>query len=85
MADYEYQTQGTCSKAIRFGIDDEGKLHDIQFFGGCPGNLLAISTILEGADAAETAGKLRGLRCATKPTSCSDQLATAIDLALQQR
>lgn len=85
MADYEYRTQGTCSKLIRFGIDDEGELHDIHFTGGCPGNLLALSTVLDGADAAATADKLRGLRCAAKPTSCADQLATAIDLALGQR
>ena len=83
MHGYEFQTQGTCSKYIRFGIDD-GKLYGLQFYGGCPGNLQALSTLLEGADAAETAEKLRGNRCGNKPTSCADQLAIALSLALER-
>ena len=83
MAAYEFQTQGTCAKAIRFGIED-GNLHGVQFYGGCPGNLMALGTLLEGADAADTAQKLRGNPCGNKPTSCADQLAIAIGLALEK-
>lgn len=83
MAGYEFQTQGTCSQAIRFMIED-GNLHNVQFYGGCPGNLLALGKLLEGADAVETAKKLRGNLCGNKPTSCADQLAIAIELAMER-
>lgn len=79
--DYTYQTQGTCARYIDFAIED-GKLHNISFMGGCPGNLAAISKMLEGADAKATADILRGNTCGMKPTSCTDQLAKAIDTAL---
>ena len=50
MQSYSYNTSGVCSKAITFSIDD-GKIYDIKFYGGCPGNLLAIGKLLEGTDA----------------------------------
>ena len=81
--DYTYQTQGTCARYINFAIED-GKLHNVSFMGGCPGNLAAISKMLEGTDAKATADMLRGNTCGAKPTSCTDQLAKAIDAALAQ-
>ena len=81
MAHYDSSTRGTCARSIRFDIED-GKLHDIAFEGGCNGNLKAISLLLEGADARETAEKLRGNTCGRRPTSCADQLAIAIGQAL---
>lgn len=79
MKDYSYQTERTCSKQINFSIDDEGKLHNVQFLGGCPGNLPAISKLVEGKDAKEIADILRGNPCGGRGTSCADQLAIAID------
>lgn len=81
--EYTYQTQGTCARFINFAIDD-GKLHDISFYGGCQGNLAAISKLLDGTDAKATADLLRGNLCGSKPTSCTDQLAKAIDAALER-
>ena len=81
MTHYDYATRGTCARFIGFEIED-GKLHNIAFQGGCNGNLKAISKLLEGADARETADKLRGNTCGPRPTSCADQLAHAIDGAL---
>ena len=79
---YTYPTQGTCAGLIDFSIDD-GKLHDVRFTGGCPGNLAAIGKLVEGADARSTADLLRGNTCGRRPTSCADQLARAIDSTLQ--
>ena len=81
MAHYNYTTRGTCARRIEFDIKDE-KLHDIRFENGCNGNLKAIGLLLEGADARESADKLRGNTCGPRKTSCADQLARAIDLAL---
>lgn len=77
----EFIPSGTCSKKITFEID-RGKLRNLQFVGGCPGNLSAIVKLLEGADALRTAELLRGNQCGSRGTSCADQLAIAIENAL---
>ena len=33
----EYTTKGTCSRKILFEVED-GKVHNVQFVGGCNGN-----------------------------------------------
>ncbi len=78
---YTYKTNGTCSSMIDFDIVD-GKLHNITYTGGCNGNLKAIGSILEGADAKFAVERLSGIRCGFKDTSCGDQLARAIREAI---
>ncbi|MCL2609657.1 MAG: TIGR03905 family TSCPD domain-containing protein [Treponema sp.] len=78
---YHYQTQGSCSRELTFDLRD-GRIHDIAFAEGCKGNLKAVALLAEGMEAAALSGKLRGLTCGTKPTSCGDQLAVAIEGAL---
>lgn len=82
MENHAYQTENICAKTISFDLED-GKLYNVRFQGGCPGNLLAISKLLEGTDAKEAADLLRGNPCGLKTTSCTDQLAQAIDEALK--
>ena len=77
----EFIPTGICSRKITFEIED-GKIHNLKFYGGCSGNLRAISTLLEGSDAVQTARLLRGNQCRDKGTSCADQLAIAIEQAL---
>lgn len=74
---FSYATNGVCSRKITFDIVD-GKLHNVQFEGGCPGNLLAISKLVEGKDALEIAELLAGNDCRGRGTSCADQLSQAI-------
>ena len=81
MTHYTYHTQFVCSKEISFDIE-EGKLHNVCFVGGCPGNLLAVGKLIEGQDARRVADTLKGTDCAGKGTSCADQLAKAIVQAL---
>ena len=76
--DYQYRTKGTCSQLIDFSIDEEGKLHDVKFTGGCNGNLKGIGKLVEGEDAKTVANKILGTTCGFKQTSCPDQLAKAI-------
>jgi len=78
---FQYRTQGTCSEMIEFEIID-GKLHNVQFYGGCHGNLQGIGKLVEGMDANEVIAKLGGIRCGYKDTSCPDQLSRAIGVAL---
>ena len=77
---YEYKTKGTCSQSITFQIDD-GIVHDVQYFGGCNGNLKGISALVEGMPVDEVISRLEGTTCGMKPTSCPDQLAQALKMA----
>ena len=79
MKHYSYQTQGTCSMLIDFDIDDEGRIHNVQYLGGCNGNLQGIGRLVEGMDCHEVRNKLQGIRCGFKDTSCPDQLARALE------
>ncbi|MDR2343208.1 MAG: TIGR03905 family TSCPD domain-containing protein [Spirochaetaceae bacterium] len=81
---FEYKTSGTCASKIFFDIN-EGKVHKIQFEGGCNGNLKAISTLCEGMPAEDLVKKLHGIECGFKGTSCGDQLARAVEKALEHQ
>ena len=85
MQSYTFQPRRVCSKRIDFALDEAGRLHDVEFTGGCPGNLQAIGKLVEGKNAAEIADILRGNDCGGRGTSCADQLAEAIDAALAKR
>ena len=74
---YSYKTSGTCSREIFFEIED-GKLTNVEFLGGCNGNLKGIGALVEGADVDEVISRLEGITCGMKSTSCPDQLATAL-------
>lgn len=74
---FQYKTSGTCSSAITFDVKDN-KLVSVQFTGGCNGNLKGISKLVEGMDIDEVISRLDGIQCGYKPTSCPDQLATAL-------
>jgi len=77
---YEYKTSGTCSQRIYFEIED-GKVKNVEYFGGCNGNLKGISSLVEGMDVDEVITRLEGTTCGMKPTSCPDQLAQALKKA----
>ena len=79
---YTYTPRFVCSREISFSIED-GKLHQVRFKGGCDGNLKAIGKLLEGQDALYAAQVLRGHVCNGRGTSCADQLAQAIEAALE--
>ncbi len=74
---YTYRTKGTCSRSITFDIED-GVVRNVQFEGGCNGNLKGIGAIVDGMKVEEVIDKLSGIRCGFKSTSCPDQLAQAL-------
>ncbi len=81
---YTYRTKGTCSQQITFDIDN-GTVKNIEFFGGCNGNLKAISKLVDGMSATEIIAKLKGNTCGFRSTSCADQLALAIEKAMESK
>ena len=78
--EFTYKTKGTCSQMIRFDVE-EGKVHNVQFFGGCNGNLKGIASLVEGMDIDEVIARVEGIHCGMKATSCPDQLAQALKSA----
>ena len=80
---FTYRTRGTCSQQILFDVDGK-TVRNIEFIGGCNGNLQGISRLVEGMKAEDAIARMRGIRCGFKNTSCPDQLAIALGEALAQ-
>ena len=49
MKDYTIPTHNICPRSISFSLED-GKIFNIKFAGGCPGNTKAIAKLLEGTE-----------------------------------
>lgn len=82
-----YQTRGVCSKQITFEIKEENGrkiVRDVSFLGGCSGNTQGVARLVEGMEVNDAIQRMEGISCNGKPTSCPDQLARAIKLALEQ-
>ena len=79
----KYTTSGVCSKEIQFEVVD-GKLHNVQYLGGCNGNLQGVGALVEGMEIHEAITRLKGIKCGMKGTSCPDQLATALEKYLSE-
>ena len=74
---YEFKTSGTCAQRILFDLVD-GKVQNVQFIGGCNGNLKGIASLVEGMDVDTVIERVQGITCGMKKTSCPDQLAQAL-------
>ena len=80
---FEYKTQGTCSQRILFELDGN-IVKNVQFLGGCNGNLKGIGSLVEGMNIDDVISRLEGTTCGLKATSCPDQLAQALKAAKAQ-
>lgn len=80
MFHFDYLTENTCSKVISLDLDGD-IVRNIQFMGGCDGNLKTIPLLLDGWSVEQIEGKLSGIVCGRRGTSCSDQLAKAVRAA----
>ena len=78
----EYRTKGTCARVIVLDIDD-GVITECAFIGGCAGNTAGVASLVKGMKIEDVVSKLKGIKCGFKPTSCPDQLARAIEEALE--
>ena len=79
----EYTTHGTCSRMIKVQIED-GVIRSVEFVGGCNGNTKGIAALVVGMQAEEVVARLKGTLCGPRDTSCPDQLARAIEQAMQE-
>ena len=79
-----YRPRGVCSREMRVEVED-GIIRRVEVVGGCDGNLKGISRLLVGMRAEDAIGKLEGVRCGFKPTSCPDQLSKALRECLKKQ
>lgn len=77
-----YSTKGTCSRSICLTMNGD-VVENVEFTGGCSGNLQGVSSLVCGMKAQDVIARLKGIRCGDKVTSCPDQLCRAIESALQ--
>ena len=81
--EYTYKTKNVCSMQIHFDLDGN-VVHNIEFLGGCNGNLKAISKLIDGQSVDYIEGVLKGNTCGPRSTSCADQLAIAVRKAYEE-
>ena len=79
---YTYRPKGVCSQQIIIDLNDD-VIESVKVLGGCHGNLEGISALVRGMKAQEAIERLRGIRCGFKTTSCPDQIAKALEEALE--
>lgn len=82
---YTYKLSGVCASQVSFEMEDDGTMKNVQFTGGCNGNLKAVGKLTQGMDAQKVADILAGNTCGHKQTSCADQLVRAIRAALAEK
>ncbi len=82
MYHYDYLAQGTCAQMISMDLDGD-KVYNVSFMGGCNGNLKAIPLLIDGWTVDQIEGKLTGVQCGRRGTSCADQLAKAVRRAYE--
>lgn len=73
-----YTMSGTCAKEVKIKMNGD-IVEMIEFVKGCPGSLIGIANLVKGKKAVDVIEDLRGIKCSSKPTSCPDQLALALE------
>lgn len=79
---YTYTPRGVCSRRMVVELSDSGVIENVRIDGGCSGNLQGISRLVVGMKAEEAIERMEGISCGGKPTSCPDQLAQALRIAM---
>jgi len=75
---YTYTPEGVCSQKMIIDVDGE-IIKSVKIIGGCPGNTVGVSRLLEGMNINEAIRRLKGIPCGLRPTSCPDQLSKALE------
>ena len=75
---YKYIPQGVCSMEMIFDIENN-IIKSLEIVGGCPGNTVGVSRLVEGRKIDDVIEMLKGIECGVKGTSCPDQVAIALE------
>ena len=74
---FTYTTKGVCSRSIEITVENN-IITEVKYNGGCSGNTQGVAALVAGMSVDEAISRLSGIKCGFKPTSCPDQLATAL-------
>lgn len=80
---YTVKPRQVCASAISFDLNGD-VVTNVQFTGGCNGNLKAVSILVDGMTVDEIESKLKGNTCGMRSTSCADQFACAVRQVYEQ-
>ena len=78
MRTIEFEPKGICARKITVVLDDQDRVQDLSFVGGCDGNHKGLTALMKGMMASEVIDRLSGIKCGFKQTSCPDQVAVAL-------
>lgn len=82
--EYTYEPRGVCSRKMI--IETEGDtIKKVTIEGGCAGNTVGVSRLIEGMKIQEAIKRLKGIPCGLKGTSCPDQLSKALEEILEKQ
>lgn len=78
--EYRFKPQGVCSQEMIIELDGD-VIRKVKIIGGCAGNTVGVSRLIEGMKIDEAIKRLKGIPCGFKTTSCPDQLSIALEEA----
>ncbi len=82
--EFNYKPQGVCSRRIDITLREDGVIESVRFTGGCDGNTKGLAALCRGQRAEGVIGRLSGIRCGFKETSCPNELTLALEEALEE-
>lgn len=62
MKQFDYITHGTCSQLIHITLNDDNRIEEVTFLGGCNGNLKGIGALIRGQKPEDVIARLKVLR-----------------------
>ena len=78
--EFKFRPRGVCSQEMIIQIDGD-IIKEVKIVGGCAGNTVGVSRLIQGMQIDEAIKRLKGIPCGFRPTSCPDQLAIALEEA----
>lgn len=81
--EYRYEPRGVCSYEMIIDVDGD-IIKKVTIQGGCAGNTVGVSRLVEGMKIQEAIKRLKGIPCGMRQTSCPDQLSKALEEILDK-
>ena len=78
--EYKFKPSGVCSREMIIDLDGD-IIKSVKIIGGCAGNTIGVSRLIEGMKIDEAIKRLKGIPCGFRSTSCPDQLSIALQEA----
>ena len=78
--EYKFKPRGVCSREMIIDLDGD-IIKSVKIIGGCAGNTVGVSRLIEGMKIDEAIKRLKGIPCGFRSTSCPDQLSIALQEA----